>query len=54
MGNKPDDDDLLHGEFSTERRVDYSSKPVRNVGMVSCAECLGIDGDHARYCKKNN
>lgn len=55
MGKKPDEEDsLLLGDHKTQRMVDYSTKPVRNVAQVVCAHCLALGAKHDKNCKKNN
>lgn len=55
MAKKPDEDDsLLLGNYRSQRRVDYSSKEVRDVGQVVCKHCYALDGAHDPSCQKNN
>lgn len=52
---KPDEeDDLLLGNYRTQRSVDYSRHEVRDVGQVACKHCYALDGKHDPGCKKNN
>ena len=47
------EDNLLHGDHTSQRNVPYTAKEVRDVGAVSCKHCWSF-GTCDKDCKKNN